>query len=77
MKKTLLSIGHGYSAQALASLIGLENWHIIGTTRSAEKAKQLSHQGIEPIIWPTEQLWQALVRADYVPCGLGVRRINA
>ena len=70
MKKTLLSIGHGYSAQALASLIGLENWHIIGTTRSAKKAKQLSHQGIEPLIWPTEQLWQALVRADYVLCSV-------
>jgi nucleoside-diphosphate-sugar epimerase len=49
--KTLLSIGHGYSAQALARLLLPQGWRIIGTTRSAEKAERLRRQGIEPVVW--------------------------
>lgn len=49
--KTLLSLGHGYSAQALASLLVPQGWRVIGTTRSRAKADQLRAQGIEPFLW--------------------------
>ena len=52
MTGTLLSIGHGYSAQALADRLLPARWQIIGTTRSAENAKSLAARGIEPLIWP-------------------------
>lgn len=51
MSGTLLSLGHGYSARALARRLG-PDWRIIGTTRSPEKAQVLSAEGIEPRIWP-------------------------
>jgi nucleoside-diphosphate-sugar epimerase len=50
--KTLLSIGHGYSAQALARVLLPQGWHIIATTRSPEKAAALREQGVEAILWP-------------------------
>jgi len=50
--KTLLSIGHGYSAQALARVLLPQGWHIIATTRSPEKAAALRAQGVEAILWP-------------------------
>lgn len=50
--KTLLSIGHGYSAQALARVLLPQGWHIIATTRSAEKAAALRAQGVDAILWP-------------------------
>jgi hypothetical protein len=70
MKKTFLSIGHGYSAQALARELGSHDWNIIGTTRSAEKAEILRAQGIEPLIWPTVPLGPALARASHVLCSV-------
>ncbi|MEQ9036864.1 MAG: SDR family oxidoreductase [Silicimonas sp.] len=52
MGKTLLSIGHGYSAAALSRLLLSEGWTVTGTTRSADKAERLREEGIEPLIWP-------------------------
>lgn len=56
MDKTLLSIGHGYSAQALAARLLPQGWRIIGTTRSADKLKELAETGIEPVVWPGADL---------------------
>ena len=52
MTKTLLSIGHGYSARALARRLLPLGWRIIGTTRSEDKANTLAAEGVEPLIWP-------------------------
>lgn len=49
--KTLLSIGHGYSARALARRFLPEGWRIIATTRSAAKADMLRAEGVEPMVW--------------------------
>lgn len=49
--KTLLSIGHGYSALALARRLLPEGWRIIATTRSAAKAEMLRAEGVEPMVW--------------------------
>ncbi|SMX25128.1 NAD dependent epimerase/dehydratase family protein [Boseongicola aestuarii] len=56
MVKTLLSIGHGYSAKALARRLLPKGWRIIGTTRSAEKAQALERSGVETIVWPGNSL---------------------
>ncbi len=49
---TLLSIGHGYSAQALSRRLIPQGWRVIGTTRSADKAARLAAMGVEALIWP-------------------------
>ena len=64
--KTLLSLGHGYSAQALAKRLLPQGWHIIGTTRSAAKAKALQASGIEPLLWPGTALAPALARSTHL-----------
>jgi nucleoside-diphosphate-sugar epimerase len=58
--KTLLSFGHGYSAQALAARLVPQGWHVTGTTRSSEKAARLVETGIEAVIWPGGEIAQAL-----------------
>ncbi len=63
---TLLSIGHGFSARALAHLLIPQGWHVIGTTRTAEKAAILAAEGVEPLIWPGTDLTQALTRATHL-----------
>ncbi len=52
MTKTLLSIGHGYSAQALEARLLAQGWRIIGTTRSPDRARAMRARGVEPLIWP-------------------------
>jgi nucleoside-diphosphate-sugar epimerase len=63
---TLLSLGHGYSARALARLLLPQGWTVIGTTRSADKADRLRADGVEPIIWPGEPLSPAIARATHL-----------
>lgn len=63
--KTLLSIGHGYSAQALARRLLPQGWTVIGTTRSAEKAVALRACGVEPLLLPAP-LTPVLARATHI-----------
>jgi len=51
---TLLSLGHGYSARALARRLQPQGWRIIGTTRNPSKATALRAEGIEPLLWPAD-----------------------
>ena len=66
MTGTLLSLGHGYSAQALARLILPRGWTILGTTRSADKAARLAQTGITPLVWPGTDLGPALDKATHL-----------
>jgi len=66
MTKTLLSIGHGYSAQGLAERLLPQGWRIIGTTRSAEKAEALRAAGIEPLLWPGGDLRPSIRAASHI-----------
>lgn len=68
MTGTLLSLGHGYSAAALARR--LQGWTIIGTTRRAEKAERLRGQGIEALLWPGADLSPAISRATHILCSI-------
>ena len=63
--KTLLSLGHGYSADALAKVLIPHGWTIIGTTRRPDKAARLRESGIEPLLWPGD-LGPALARATHI-----------
>lgn len=60
MDKTLLSIGHGYSARALAARLIPQGWRILGTTRSRENFDAIAETGVEPLLWPGEDLGDLL-----------------
>ncbi len=62
---TLLSLGHGYSARALARRLLPQGWRVIGTTRSATKAEALRAEGVEPLLWPGD-LRQAIDEATHI-----------
>lgn len=47
MQKTLLCLGFGYSAQALAQHLLADGWRVIGTSREA-----VEMPGVEMITWP-------------------------
>ncbi|NCU19423.1 SDR family oxidoreductase [Candidatus Falkowbacteria bacterium] len=64
--KTLLSLGHGYSAAALARRLIPQGWRVIGTTRSAAKAQRLRAEGVEPLIWPGADIGPALAQATHL-----------
>ena len=63
---TLLSLGHGYSSQALARLLLPMGWQVIGTTRSPAKAAEFAADGVESMIWPGGDLTGALGRATHL-----------
>jgi nucleoside-diphosphate-sugar epimerase len=63
---TLLSIGHGYSAQALARRLLPQGWQIIGTTRTEAGAKALRATGVEALVWPDADLSRALAKATHL-----------
>ncbi|MEQ3625764.1 MAG: SDR family oxidoreductase [Celeribacter sp.] len=71
MTGTLLSLGHGYSARALARLLRPRGWRIIGTTRSAEKAAALEAEGVEPRIWPGADLSDDIAVATHILANAG------
>ena len=62
---TLLSLGHGYSAQALALRLIAQGWRVIGTTRSRTRAAMFRAEGVEPLIWPGD-LAPALAEATHI-----------
>ncbi len=71
MTKTLLSFGHGYSAQALTKLLLPEGWRIIGTTRTAEKAETLAATGITPLVFPGDDVDRAIREATHLLISAG------
>jgi|TARA_B110000908_G_scaffold168407_1_gene223256 nucleoside-diphosphate-sugar epimerase len=56
MDKRLLSFGHGFSARALAARLIPEGWHIVGTTRSADKMDEIAATGVEPVLWSNSDI---------------------
>jgi nucleoside-diphosphate-sugar epimerase len=64
---TLLSLGHGYSARALARLLVPQGWQVIGTTRDPAKAEAFRREGVTPLVWPGD-LGPALASATHILC---------
>jgi len=71
MKRTLLTFGHGYSATALSHRLLADGWHVIGTTRSPEKAAVLEAMGVEPALWPGTDMSEAIGRATHILQSVG------
>lgn len=63
--KTLLSLGHGYSADALAQRLIPQGWRVIGTTRDPAKARRMREAGIKPLLLPGD-LRPALAEASHL-----------
>ena len=66
MSNTLLCLGAGYTAQALARHLRPQGWRILGTTRRAERAAALNPLGIEPLIWPATGPLPQLAEATHL-----------
>lgn len=64
---TLLSLGHGYSARALARRLVPQGWRVIGTTRNPAKADLFRAEGVEPLLWPGDLEW-VLEEATHILC---------
>ncbi len=63
MSKVLLSIGHGYSAQALGRRLLPRGWRVIGTSRTAAGAGDSAQ---EVLCWPGSDLADALAAASHL-----------
>ena len=61
----LLSFGHGYSARALTPHLLARGWQVIGTTRSADKARALRAEGVTAVRFG-DPLGAELARATHV-----------
>ena len=66
MTQTLLSLGHGYCARALARRLLPQGWTVIGTTRNSGKLEGLRATGIAPILWEHDAVTSALERATHL-----------
>ena len=66
MAKSLLCIGYGFSAQALAFDLQQVGWNIKGTTRCKTRVALMAKSGVKPIIWPGDNLHQALTKASHL-----------
>ena len=62
MTKTLLTIGQGYSANALTGHLAPKGWKLFGTTRSPEKFPAIQALGVSPFLFPEGDLTDALSR---------------
>lgn len=71
MEKVLLSLGHGYSAKALAARLIPQGWEIIGTTRSAEKMATLEQGGVTPVQWPGTDLSDHISNVKHILVSAG------
>ena len=71
MKKTLLSFGHGYSAQALDRVLIPQGWRIYGTTRSDENKAELEARGVIPLLWGSDAVKAALEECSHILISTG------
>jgi nucleoside-diphosphate-sugar epimerase len=63
---TLLSLGHGYSAAALARRLLPLGWTVTGTTRNPDRAAAMQAAGVTPLLLPGGDVAAAARRATHV-----------
>ena len=66
MTRTLLFLGFGFSARAIARELTPRGWRMIGTTRRAEGCEAIATQGVTPQVWPGGDLGPALGEATHI-----------
>lgn len=62
---TLLTLGHGYCAAALAPRLLARGWQVIGTTRRAGSMAPIAATGVTPVLWSGD-VAGALSRASHI-----------
>lgn len=74
---TLLAVGLGYSAAALAARLKAKGWDIIGSTRQTAGADAIAAQGYTPVLFdgvapsPAPALSEAISRASHILVSAG------
>jgi len=63
---TLLVFGYGYTARVIGQKLHSEGWRVIGTTRSVDTAAVMKADGIEPLLWPGDDVSDALSAASHI-----------
>ena len=63
MTKTLLCLGYGYTARALARVLLADDWRVLGTSRDA-----ISEEGVETLTWPGDEV--SLDGVTHVLCSI-------
>ncbi len=71
MTKTLFSLGHGYTASALACRLIPQGWRVLGTIRDPNKADSVRAQGVEPVLWTPKDMTAALDQASHMLISAG------
>ncbi|MFP7674133.1 SDR family oxidoreductase [Marivita sp. S0852] len=71
MEKTLISLGHGYSARYLAERLVPQGWRIAGTTRDPDRFGALRAQGITPLLWNRDAILPWLENASHMLVSAG------
>jgi nucleoside-diphosphate-sugar epimerase len=66
MTATLLSLGHGYSARALAARLLPQGWRVLGTHRDPARAAEIAASGVTPVLWDKPALEAALAEATHL-----------
>ncbi len=66
MTFSMLSFGHGYSAQALAEELIPAGWAITGTTRDAANLPAINAQGVNAVLWPGTDVSGTLKNATHL-----------
>lgn len=65
MTGTLLSLGHGYAANATVAALP-PGWRVLATTRNPARVAALAAAGLEPVLWTPEALARAAAQATHV-----------
>lgn len=63
---TLLVFGYGYTARVLGQALLVKGWRVVGTTRSTESLDEIRRGGAEPILWPENDISEALSEATHI-----------
>ncbi len=66
MTRTLLSLGHGYTAQALTRRLIPQGWQVVGTTRHETAVTALQGPQVRMQLWPGTDLIDAVARASHI-----------
>ncbi|MFV0335933.1 MAG: SDR family oxidoreductase [Tropicimonas sp.] len=66
MTGTLLALGYGYTARALARRLAPQGWRLTGTTRSPEEAARRDEGNTEVHLWPGSDLAPLIAGASHV-----------
>jgi dTDP-4-dehydrorhamnose reductase len=58
----LLTLGHGYSARALAARVD-SNWRCVGSVRRPEGCERLRAEGVAPVLWENREAIEEAIGA--------------